>query len=191
METLFIILVFLAIWHFVYEGIISPYLRHGLRYKFFALRDRLRQLKINGLKGSSDTYAYKILDGTICSIISEMSFISIGNYFLIKRQHRNDKEFHREHDLASKVTDNVSNDELRVIDKQLGRLSSKALLINNGSLALYLFFPIIIFAVLLYVFQIGKSLNKSFNEKKKKISSSLIYSRERLNNNHNGVPLTA
>jgi hypothetical protein len=45
---------FLALTHFVYEGIIAPSLRAALRLKLFALRDRLRLLKMQQGEHLSD-----------------------------------------------------------------------------------------------------------------------------------------
>lgn len=39
---------FLALWHFVVEGIIVPSARASIRLRLFALRDKLRRMRIDG-----------------------------------------------------------------------------------------------------------------------------------------------
>jgi len=47
MEIAIIVLAGLAVYHFVYEGILAPSFRLKLRFELFELRDELRKLKIS------------------------------------------------------------------------------------------------------------------------------------------------
>jgi hypothetical protein len=54
MITAIVILISLAALHFVYESILAPSLRLSLRFTLFALRDEVRQLKIDCASSLSD-----------------------------------------------------------------------------------------------------------------------------------------
>ena len=80
MVTLFYIMLGLALWHFLYESVIAPSLRHTLRYKFFKLRDELRDIKFEGLTIKEEK-AYKLLETSICNLINGMNNIHLANYY--------------------------------------------------------------------------------------------------------------
>lgn len=177
MVTLFYILVFLAIWHFFYESIVASALRHGLRYEFFSLRDELRSLKINGFESKNDNVVYEILDHTMCDIINSMSFITIGNYFLLKKDYAKNKEYKQDAERVSKLMSEVNEKRLNVIDNRLRSLSSKALLINNGGWLPYLLpFAVLLFLGILIFSQLNKIIKEINN-----ISTRLVYGAEKLN----------
>ena len=46
METLFVITVFFAIIHFIYESIVLPSIRLNIRYKLFSIRDKIIEKKM-------------------------------------------------------------------------------------------------------------------------------------------------
>ena len=177
MVILFYSLVFIAIWHFFYESVLAPSLRHGLRYEFFSLRDKLRLMKIEGLKGKNDNSVYEILDHTMCDIINSMSFITLANYFLLKKDYAKDKEYKKDAEQVDNLIKSVSNTELIEIDKQLRKLSTKALLINNGGLIPYLLILAIILFIPLLIFTHVRKILLQINN----ISTRLVYGAEKLN----------
>jgi phage pi2 protein 07 len=177
MITLFYFLVFLAIWHFFYESILAPSLRHGLRYEFFSLRDQLRNLKIDGLNSKRDNVVYEILDHAMCDIINSMSFITVANYILLKKDYSKDKEYKKDAENVARLMSEVKEKKLIDIDNGLRKLSTKALLINNGGWIPYLL-PIAIFIFLgIVIFSQVHAIISEFN----KISSRLVYGAEKLN----------
>lgn len=177
MATLLYILFFLGIWHFFYESIIASSLRHGLRYKFFSLRDELRALKISGFESKSDNSVYEILDHAMCDIINSMSFITIGNYFLLKKDYAKDKEYKKDAEHVSKLISEVKEKKLIQIDNRLRKLSSRALLINNGGWIPYLFPVILVLIVIILIFSQLHGIIKVINN----ISTRLVYGAEKLN----------
>ena len=146
MINLFYIVLTLAIWHFAYEGIIAPALRNSLRYKYFALRDELRNLKISGLE-QGDEKIYSVLDQSICSIIHTMSFITMGNYFLLKKRLSKNPELKEELKETFDFVGNAKNKNLIDIDAKMASLSGKALVINNGGWIIYLLVPVIVILI--------------------------------------------
>jgi hypothetical protein len=62
-----------ALLHWIYEGIILPSLRLSLRYRLFALRDRLREVKSKNNETVSDD-VFRYLQGTINNGIALLPF---------------------------------------------------------------------------------------------------------------------
>lgn len=178
MVTLFYILVGLSIFHFFYDGIIAPALRHGLRYKFFELRDELRRLKIDGLIDEKDIKVYEHLDHFMCNLIHSMSYVSLGNYYRLKKDVDNEDlvKFIKKYRDDIKHSDNK---KLIEMDKKIKNLGSFSLLINNGAWFLYLLLPIFIFLIIsLFSFGFGK-LGRSIA----RISERLIYTSNNYDDN--------
>ena len=138
MEALVYTTVFLALWHFFYEGVLAPALRHGLRYKFFELRDSLRNLDdLN----SHDTDIKNHLDHSICNIVNSMSFLNLAHYFTIRKIIHNDSKLKNKLDEVRSDITNAQSQELRDIFNQITVKGFKALLINHGGWLPYLIMP--------------------------------------------------
>src|SRR6266542_6528845 len=74
------ILFWLAILHFIYEGIILPSIRLNLRYKLFVLRDELRSLRHDkGGDISTEIYnAQEVIINNAISVLPYVDFIRIA-----------------------------------------------------------------------------------------------------------------
>lgn len=172
MVTSFYILIFLGIWHFFYESVLAPSLRHGYRYDFFELRDRLRNLKIDGNLSQKDEKIYKILDNSICTMIDQMSIISLGNYVRLKQAIDKNDKVKKSIEKTRNFIDSSDSKELIRIEKEIQNLGSKTLIINNGGWFPILLGPVfILFVIAFFSLQFDK-LNKGIEL----ISSRLIYS---------------
>jgi len=180
MITAFYVLVFLSIFHFFYESVLAPSLRHGLRYDFFALRDQLRNINIDNKLTKKDKQIYESLDNSICHMIDSMSFVSIGNYYILKNKH---KGFDVESEVDKKLAfiESADNKNLISIHEKMGAIGGQALVINNGAWILYLIVPLIILLIIsIFSAQLGK-LNSKIND----VGSSLIYSSDFDDNTNN------
>lgn len=175
--TYFYLLIFLAIWHFFYESVLAASMRHGLRYKFFQLRDELRNVKIDNALSRKDEQIYEILDNSICQMIDSMSFISAVNYFRLKNQiHKNNKR-RSDIDNLKNFIHSADNINLKQIDKKIGILGSEVLVVNNGGWIIYFIIPLLV----LFLFTL---FSVQFDKLKLiiiKVSTRLIYSSD-LNN---------
>jgi hypothetical protein len=59
MKTLFVVAFYLAAFHVIYEMILAPSFRHILRFRLFAIRDRLRMLKFeHGHQLDAEVFGY-------------------------------------------------------------------------------------------------------------------------------------
>jgi hypothetical protein len=172
MITLFYILIFLGIWHFFYESVLAPSLRHGYRYDFFELRDNLRNLKINSKLSEKDEKIYTLLDNSICNMIDTMSIISLGNYFRLKKAIDKNEKVKQSIERTRKFIETADNKDLLNIDKEIHNLGSKVLIINNGGWFAILVIPAFVIFILVFFSLQFDRLNKILD----KISSRLIYS---------------
>ena len=172
MITLLYILFFFGIWHFFYESVLAASLRHGYRYDFFELRDKLRLLKIKNNLSEKDKKIVKILDNSICNMINQMSIISLGNYFRLQKAIDKNEKVKKSIDKTQKFIETADNQELLTIDMQISKLGSRVLIINNGGWFPILIIPFfILFIVVFFSLQFEK-LNSTII----KVTSRLIYS---------------
>lgn len=63
MTYVFLVVVLIAIWHFVYDGIIAPSIRQRYRNELFKIRDQLRGAKIEGIAKSDERAFWFVHDG--------------------------------------------------------------------------------------------------------------------------------
>ncbi|WP_438423058.1 hypothetical protein [Aquimarina macrocephali] len=175
MTTLIYIILFLSIWHLFYEAVVAPSLRHGLRYEFFKLRDKLRNLEMKGLS-KKDEVIYDVLDHTICDIVYSMHYISIVNYFKLKNSELSDKKTKDKLKEMIEFMNTPDNPELKEIDHEMNKLASKILFINAGAWSMYLI-PLL---PLLSIFHAVSLINGKIKSLVYKVSSRLIYFKEKI-----------
>lgn len=179
MATTFYILLILGLWHWVYEGIIAPSLRHTLRYKFFDLRDQLRFMYFKGLNENEER-AYHLLDGAVCRSIQAIPFINLGNYFRIKNT-VNTEQLREEIRESQAIVSNSDNDLIKDIDRKISRYTGEALVINHGGYLPYLIIPlvlVILYSIFMFNFNlIGKEVMK--------VSKGLVYTSQEIDDNLN------
>lgn len=182
MVVAFYILVFLAIWHFFYESVVANSLRHGLRYKFFKLRDELRNVRIDNDLSKKDKQIYDILDNSICQMINSMSFISIGNYYRLKKEIDRNIKVKSDIENVKNLIETANNIELKRINEEIGLIGGRALVINNGGWTIYLIIPLfIVFLAAIFSVQFDRLTRLTT-----KVSTKLIYSSDINDNSHVG-----
>jgi hypothetical protein len=76
MTTAIIVLLALAVFHFVHESILAPSFRLSLRFRLFVLRDEVRQLKIECAESLNDEH-FVFLQDSINGLISIRYGISV------------------------------------------------------------------------------------------------------------------
>ncbi len=181
MKTLIFLFLFFGLYHFIYESVIAPSLRLTLRYNYFALRDKLRNLEINGEVDGKDLELIELLDKSICNIINNISYISFGSYYTIyHRLVRDSNKFKTFSERKKMMIEGAQNAELKGVAKEMSNLSLKALFINNGAWFIYLIIPAIIVVVIAYIsMQMGKLIDHF-----RIISDRLFYSSNLRNGNN-------
>lgn len=73
----FVVMLGLALWHFVYEGIIAPSRRFAIRLDSFALRDEVRSRMIERSSGSEEFADVEQAINTTISLCAYLSWIDL------------------------------------------------------------------------------------------------------------------
>lgn len=142
MVIFFLILVILTFIHFFYEGILAPSLRYSLRLKLFALRDDLRDLKIDRQEELTDEVFCDLQDA-INGAIMRVNQIDLS---LLKAAHEaieHDEKLRKRLQARIAMFEACPLEDVKVIRHRCFELLDQALAINSGGLFPYLI-PIII-----------------------------------------------
>lgn len=137
MTVLFFIFVALAIFHFVWEGIIAPSTRLEIRYELFKLRDRLRRLKIECNDQIPDEL-FGILQRSINTEIRMLHNADIASLYEANKKFGDDKELLAEMNKIEKLIEECPIAEVKEIrDKSIWVLFV-GFLVNCGGWAIYI-----------------------------------------------------
>ncbi len=137
MATLIFILMLLAVYHFVYESIIAPSLRLGLRYQFFNLRDQIRMLKAeNGANFPKDVFY--LMEEFINSSLKHLHHYNFSLLLEAKKEFESDPKLKEKINKKINTINSCKIGEVKDIFKQTLQLTTRAFLINIGSWFIYL-----------------------------------------------------
>ena len=177
MEYVIIILIVVSTLHLIYDGIISPNKRVEVRYKLFALRDRLRRIRNENPDEISEP-VFILLDTSINRSINHISLINVFALLRANKEINNDEALKIEIDRKIEIIDSCQNKDIAIIQSLNIRYLKEAILINMMPLILYLL-PIFLF-VLIVIFIRGlleKKFQKlSFTPEERLYSNSEFYS---------------
>jgi hypothetical protein len=84
MNTFILVIIIVSVIHFIYDGIVMPSLRLGVRYRLFALRDEIRCLKCEHAESFSDD-VFKNIDEGISFNIANLHNI---NFYVVAETNR-------------------------------------------------------------------------------------------------------
>jgi hypothetical protein len=143
MTIAFYVLVGLAIFHFIWDGILAPSLRFEIRYKLFKLRDDLRRLKIeHGDQFSDDIFDQ--LQKTINNQIGLLHHGNISNLYRAYKKFGNDEGLVVEMMKLDKLIEACQVEEVgKIRDKSVG-WGMLGFLVNSGGWAVYIVPPVFI-----------------------------------------------
>ncbi len=137
MNTAFLILLFLAVLHFIYEGIIAPSIRLNLRYKLFSIRDDLRRLRI--VHGENiEKELFHNLQSSINNAISLLNRVDLILMVKVHMALEKDKALSEDLKKRMKLLDNCPIEEVKEAKAATNRIVGYALLANTGMWVLYL-----------------------------------------------------
>ncbi len=135
-------LLLLAVIHFGYEAIVLPSLHTALRYRLFALRDRLRRLKYENEEGV-DPRVLRYLEQSINGAVRFLPGLDLVSLRAFLKAYKQDKEFRELIRKRVKFLDSCSSDEVQQIRKDLYRIGRDANLANNAVMATILLLALI------------------------------------------------
>lgn len=134
--VLFFIFIILVVFHFIYDGIIAPSLRHEIRLELFELRDRLRMLKIEYNKQLSDELFAEIQD-TINKQIRILHEINIIGIIEAIQFSHNNSEIDAKINRFESLLNDCELKEIREIYQENAFVFIKAIAANSGGWAIF------------------------------------------------------
>ena len=142
MENILLIIVILSIFHFIYEGIVAPTLRVYQRNKLFVLRDKLREIDYQELKGN-DKYAYEYIERGLNNIISNLPKLNSYSFHRYIEKIEKDSKLKKEITTRSEKIKQTSIQDLKEIYEEAGKVTYDTVCINSGAWFIYLI-PIVL-----------------------------------------------
>lgn len=129
LETMF----FLTLAHFIYESILAPSWRLSLRYRLFALRDEVRELKGVG-QGLLDDEHYAYLQDSINTMIAMIHRYDVATIAATEHRYRRDPGFRKRVDMRAAILDDCSSLQAQSIRRRSVDLIARAVAVNSGML---------------------------------------------------------
>jgi hypothetical protein len=145
MVTLFLILLCLALIHFVYEGIILPSLRCKYRYDLFHLRDELRSMKRHRSDDISDEVFLLVQDGVNTSI-KFLHAVNVVEAIRWGPMAMSDPDIMRRVRNSTNIVNGCRVNRVKEIDDEAIRIFARVAIYNSGGMLVYLV-PIVVLAV--------------------------------------------
>lgn len=135
--VIFFVLVGLATFHFIYEGIIAPSLRLCLRFRIFRLRDQLRRLA-SGPYPAIAAEDFELHQQSLNNIINLLPYISLTNMHEAIKALKSDKRLLEKTKKRVALLENCPSREAVEIYEQGNRVLLGALLVSCGGWFLYI-----------------------------------------------------
>ncbi|AYB34816.1 hypothetical protein [Chryseolinea soli] len=137
MTYLFVTLVIICLWHFIYEGILLPSIRLKLRFELYALRDGLRDLKINEnhkFKDSEFDHLHDIING----MLEVLPVLNINFVRRMIRAEESDPDLKDVIEQRRRAIESCSIGGVREIYHELSVLMNYAVFANSFCMLIYL-----------------------------------------------------
>ncbi|HZL44859.1 MAG TPA: hypothetical protein VFC28_01415 [Opitutaceae bacterium] len=138
--VLFLALAAMTVLHFVYEAIVLPSVRASRRFRLFALRDRLRNLRFaSGI--SINDEAFSALDSSLSWQLENQHRLTFSMIISANNSYIDDKKFRSEVDRTSKAIGNCQIQEFLAIRQQAAEHMVGTIAWNCGGLLGYFLPP--------------------------------------------------
>lgn len=148
MSTFIVVLFFLSLFHFVYDGIILPSVRMNLRNQLFLERDKLREMLIQNGIAKTDTEFFDFLHDGINFYLNRLHILNIVFYYSYYKEIVKNEELRGIIEKRSQLADHSNNKELKKIYNSVNLVLSKAFVFNALTFTLVLF-PVALIVLIL------------------------------------------
>jgi len=152
--VLFIILVSVAIVQYVYQSILLPTIRQELRFRMFALRDKLRHYAYDEVI-YPESRVYRLLQGRINITVDYLYLVDVKALFDAYRLLKENPAISKRIEKHRQLIESCEIPEVREIDGQLNRFLTITLLANSACFFLWFGFLLL---MLLTIHRTGKTL---------------------------------
>lgn len=129
MEIAIYILAALSAWHYLWDGILAQSFRIGFRFELFALRDRVREMRI---EESIDANQFRHLEDSLNTAIQAVRFIDLTGLVLFQSAYKNDGKLRLRIDERIAFVESMPP-EARDIYANASLIVYKALVVNIGA----------------------------------------------------------
>lgn len=148
MDIFFLVLAFLAAFHLMYEGVIAPELRMGIRNDLFEVRDSLRAIKCSSDSKSVDDESFQIVHDAVNRFTSRVSSFTIFVAVQVRQLRTRDPEVYAKMKKRSERLAAVPSAEFQKVLKRMDAIVVKAMLVNSGAWFVFIV-PVILLMTLL------------------------------------------
>lgn len=135
--TFILILAFLAIFHFVYEGIVAPSIRIHLRNRLFSLRDELRSLKVEGID-KQDEHAFWLVHEGINHLLNRLPNLTVERRVRLEVEYEINKELQASVKERMAIIMSCNNKAIKDVFGRTGSVIESAFLTNMGGWFVYI-----------------------------------------------------
>lgn len=144
MSTLIVIIFWLAVWHFLCEGIVTPSARMILRNRLFVLRDQVRHIHIER-GGNSMAPDIVLLHDGINRFLPRLKQITPLLLLDIDAAYRTDPEVRATVDARQQIIESAADPRIREIVSQTNKILADAMIANTAGWMIYLLPIVLVF----------------------------------------------
>lgn len=137
MAIFLIILMFLTICHFIYNGIILPSIRIHLRNKLFILRDELRNIKLIKRQNCDDK-AFKLIHDGINTYLNRLPLLTMDLKVSFEEEYKKNISLQKEIQHRRSIIENCGDENLKAIFYKANEVLGYAFIANLGGWFIYL-----------------------------------------------------
>ncbi len=137
MAYIIIATMFIAAFHFMYDGIILPGIRQHLRNKLFALRDRLRMDYIKGIE-KQDIEAFNMTHDAINTFANRLPLLTATVLVDVELAISKNEKLKENVDKRRAIIENCQSTEIKLINSEINKILTEAFLANTGGWLIYI-----------------------------------------------------
>ncbi len=135
-EIVICYLVIVAVFHFVYDGIVLPSIRQHFRNKLFILRDELRSIYIDE-KDTIDREIFNLVHDSLSNFINRIHILTISTRKDFVKRYSGDKGFKKEIDKRRTMVEKYDHQKLKNIIKEADQILKYSFIANSGAWFVY------------------------------------------------------
>ena len=139
-------LIVIAGLHFIYEGILLPMIRLGLRHKLFALRDDLRELLYQKPDELTDE-VFRQMEESINIALGFLRRFNVATILEVQRETKNNPNFAKRVQKRVQILESCNIEEFQCIRKTSCKLLAIAIFVNSLWCFLWLI-PFVLIAII-------------------------------------------
>ena len=126
----------LALFHFIYEGILAPSFRMKLRFDLCALRDELNRLKRDS-GAAFDDERFCHLHDSLTALIATLHRFDVSTLLAVSQEIGRNPELREKVERRERMLDTCGVPELRDLRRRSLVIATRALAVNHGGWCIY------------------------------------------------------